>query len=77
MSEKIRDKNDNPINKDDTVYTKFRGGKREGKVIEIVETSKKAEQEHVKNPPKVLFQDQHGHTVTHNPETLEDLDAKK
>lgn len=50
--------------------TAFRGGKREGEVENIVTTSEEAEKEGVKNPPKVLYTDQHGHRVAHNPGTL-------
>ncbi|KAJ0117545.1 hypothetical protein HZ326_31909, partial [Fusarium oxysporum f. sp. albedinis] len=51
--------------------TRIRGGRHEGDVERIVTTAKDAEKEEVKNPPKVLFEDQHGHRVAHNPGTLE------
>ncbi|KAE9370854.1 hypothetical protein N431DRAFT_484985 [Stipitochalara longipes BDJ] len=71
MSGKVEDKSGNPIEVGDTVFTKIRGGKREGEVDKIVMTEDEAKSEEVKNPPKVLFKDQHGHHVAHNPGTLE------
>ncbi|KFY09974.1 hypothetical protein V491_07859 [Pseudogymnoascus sp. VKM F-3775] len=76
MSGKLEDKTGNPIEEGDTVFTKFRGGKREGEVNKIVLNEEAAKKEQVKNPPKVLFEDQHGHHVAHNPETLEVVDQK-
>jgi len=75
MSTQVEDKRGNAINEEDRVFTKIRGGKREGAVEEIVMTQEEAGKENVKNPPKVIFHDQHGHKVAHNPETLENLDA--
>ncbi|KAF7510957.1 hypothetical protein GJ744_005503 [Endocarpon pusillum] len=69
--DEVKDKTDAPINVSDEVSIKIRGGKREGEVEKIVKTDQEAEQEGVKNPPKVLFEDQHGHRVAHNPESLE------
>ncbi|MCJ1405887.1 hypothetical protein MMC11_009117 [Xylographa trunciseda] len=63
-------KNDQPIREGDEAWTKIRGGKREGAVEKIVRTGEDAQKEKVKNPPKVLLEDQHGHHVAHNPETL-------
>jgi len=77
MSAQVQDKHGNAIDEGDRVFTKFRGGKREGEVEEIVTTEKEAKEENVKNPPKVVFHDQHGHKVAHNPETLENLDAEE
>ncbi|KAF5724793.1 lipase [Fusarium mundagurra] len=71
MASNIEDKNTEPINKGDHVWTRIRGGRHEGDVERIVTTAKDAEKEEVKNPPKVLFEDQHGHRVAHNPGTLE------
>ncbi|KAK6992940.1 hypothetical protein R3P38DRAFT_3078418 [Favolaschia claudopus] len=68
--ESILDKNNEGIHEGDEVWTKFRGGKREGVVDKIVTTQSEAEDAGVKNPPKVLFTDQHGHDVAHNPGTL-------
>jgi len=73
MSSEVKDKRGEPISEGDTVFTKFRGGKREGEVEKIVMTKEEAAEEDVKNPPKVLFKDQHGHQVAHNPETLTNL----
>ncbi|KAL4771419.1 hypothetical protein BDW60DRAFT_208072 [Aspergillus nidulans var. acristatus] len=40
-------------------------------IEKIVTDEAEAEQEDVKNPPKVIYNDQHGHRVAHNPGTLE------
>lgn len=56
----IVDKQGEPIHVGDTVSTRIRGGKRTGVVSDIVETSEEADQKGVKNPPKVIFEDQHG-----------------
>ncbi|SCO80704.1 uncharacterized protein FRV6_04917 [Fusarium oxysporum] len=71
MASNIEDKNAEALNKGDHVWTRIRGGRHEGDVERIVTTAKDAEKEEVKNPPKVLFKDQHGHRVAHNPGTLE------
>jgi len=70
MMAQVKDKNGKPIKVGDEVMTRFRGGKREGKVEEIVTGDKEAEERGVKHPPKVIFTDQHGHKVAHNPGTL-------
>ncbi|MCJ1378794.1 hypothetical protein MMC17_001893 [Xylographa soralifera] len=70
-SSEVTDKNDQPIHEGDGVWTKIRGGKREGAAEKIIMTEEEAQKENVKNPPKVLFEDQHGHHVAHNPETLQ------
>ncbi|KAF2100591.1 hypothetical protein NA57DRAFT_74193 [Rhizodiscina lignyota] len=70
MSDQVTSKQGEPINEGDHVETKIRGGKREGDADKIVTTEKEAEQHDVKNPPKVVFTDQHGHDVAHNPGTL-------
>lgn len=52
----IADKHGSEIQEGDTVFTKIRGGKREGVVEAIVhdpEEAKKVEGVEVKNPPKV------------------------
>ncbi|KAI2777846.1 hypothetical protein F4815DRAFT_274097 [Daldinia loculata] len=67
----VKDKQGQPIREGDTVWTKARGGRREGKVYRVVESEAEARDVGVKNPPKVLFKDQHGHHVAHNPGTLE------
>jgi len=76
MSAPVEDKKGNAIDEGDRVWTKIRGGKREGEVEDIVTTQKEAQEQKVKNPPKVVFHDQHGHKVAHNPGTLENLDAE-
>ncbi|KAH7009257.1 uncharacterized protein B0I36DRAFT_257997 [Microdochium trichocladiopsis] len=67
----VKDKNSQPIKERDEVWTRIRGGKREGEVEKVVTSDKEAAEENVKHPPKVLFTDQHGHGVAHNPETLQ------
>ncbi|KAF3104118.1 hypothetical protein TWF706_004591 [Orbilia oligospora] len=72
----IEDKHGQRIEVGDTVYTKIRGGKHEGEVEKIVRTAEEAQnfqETSVKNPPKVLFHDQKGKLVAHNPGTLEKL----
>ncbi|KAI4189953.1 MAG: hypothetical protein LQ346_005013 [Caloplaca aetnensis] len=83
QAQQVEDKAGEPIKEGDQVWTKMRGGKHEGEVrhdqdrykgtqVEAVVTSQEeAEEKGVKNPPKVLFTDQHGHDVAHNPGTLE------
>jgi len=75
MSEKITDKTGKPIHVGDTVVTKIRGGKRVGEVESIINSKGVTEGTEdvnvaVKNPPKVVYTDQHGHQVSHNPGTL-------
>ncbi|OJJ05389.1 hypothetical protein ASPVEDRAFT_55292 [Aspergillus versicolor CBS 583.65] len=67
----IQDKMDQPIQEGDYAFTRVRGGSHHGKVQKIVTDEEEAEQEDVKNPPKVIYSDQHGHQVARNPETLE------
>jgi hypothetical protein len=55
MASDIKDKQGEPINEGDHVWTRFRGGRREGDVQKIVTTEKEGEKEGVKNPPKVCF----------------------
>ncbi|RDW93259.1 DUF2945 domain-containing protein [Aspergillus mulundensis] len=70
-STKVQDKNGEEIKEGDYVFTRIRGGSHHGKVEKIVTDQAGAEQEDVKNPPKVIYSDQHGHRVAHNPGTLE------
>jgi len=78
MSEHLKDKRDQPIQEGDKVSSHFRGGKREGVVEQIVTNEDEAAEVdsdvNVKNPPKVIFTDQHGHKVAHNPGTLSHID---
>ncbi|ROW00112.1 hypothetical protein VSDG_03461 [Cytospora chrysosperma] len=83
MPASIQGKNGQPIKEGDKVWTKARGGKHEGVVDRVVTTEAKAEKSEVKNPPKtcpdpeqVLFEDQHGHSVAHNPGTLEHTNGR-
>ncbi|KAH8903912.1 hypothetical protein BR93DRAFT_918006 [Coniochaeta sp. PMI_546] len=71
MPNDIKDKNGVPIKEGEEVFTKIRGGTHTGIVEKIVTTKEEAEKEGVKNPPKVLYTDQHGHHVSHNPGTLQ------
>lgn len=52
-SSEIKDKQGETINEGDHVWTKIRGGRREGDVEQIVETTSEAKEAGVKNPPKV------------------------
>ncbi|KAL8719151.1 MAG: hypothetical protein Q9225_003813 [Loekoesia sp. 1 TL-2023] len=70
-TQQVEDKMGEPIKEGDEVWTKMRGGKHEGIVENIATSQEEAEEKGVKNPPKVLFTDQHGHNVAHNPGTLE------
>lgn len=58
-SDTVHDKSGKPIHIGDTVSTKARGGKRVGEVDDIVVSKQEAQEKNVKNPPKVLFRDQH------------------
>ncbi|KAL2118863.1 hypothetical protein VTJ04DRAFT_5822 [Mycothermus thermophilus] len=77
MPTELRDKNDEPIHVGDHVFSRARGGAHEGDVEKIVTTKEEAEEEGVKHPPKVLFTDQHGHHVQHNPGALQHGEFKK
>ncbi|PCH42664.1 hypothetical protein WOLCODRAFT_72867, partial [Wolfiporia cocos MD-104 SS10] len=68
----VQSKEGKPIEVGDIVSTRFRGGKREGEVNIIPRDIQNVDDVGVtvKNPPKVVFTDQHGHRVVHNPETL-------
>ncbi|KAE9406086.1 hypothetical protein BT96DRAFT_972095 [Gymnopus androsaceus JB14] len=77
MSGEVSDKQGNPIDVGDEVVTKMRGGKRQGVAEDIVMSEEEAKEKGVKHPPKVLFTDQHGHHVAHNPEALTNLDKSK
>ncbi|KAF9253180.1 hypothetical protein DTO013E5_432 [Penicillium roqueforti] len=68
--EEIQDKNGKDITEGDFVYTKYRGGSHEGKVEMIIRDQASAQQEGVASYPKVIYTDQHGHRVAHNPITL-------
>jgi len=53
MPNDVGDNDGVPISEGDAVWTKFRGGKREGEVDKVVTTEKQADNQDVKNPPKV------------------------
>lgn len=59
-SSQVNDKNGEAIKVGDTVSAKARGGKHTGQATAIVTTKEDAEEKGVKNPPKVLYEDQHG-----------------
>ncbi|KAL2003121.1 hypothetical protein VTN02DRAFT_4982 [Thermoascus thermophilus] len=69
--ERVKDKNGETIQEGDFVFTKYRGGSHEGEVEKIVMDEHGAREEGVANPPKVIYTDQHGHRVAHNPSSLE------
>ncbi|KAH7043870.1 hypothetical protein B0J12DRAFT_742777 [Macrophomina phaseolina] len=69
----VTSKEGQPIEDGDHVYTKIRGGRHEGEVEQVVTTQEEADEAGVKNPPKVLFTDQRGKPVAHNPGTLNNL----
>ncbi|KAF0485255.1 hypothetical protein F8M41_022844 [Gigaspora margarita] len=61
----------------DYVSTPFRGGSRQGYVKEIVKSKEEAmKNPTVTRPPKIVFDDQHGHEVAHNPSTLSKDESK-
>ena len=81
MTSQVKDKDGKAIKEGDTVSGKIRGGKHVGEVDEVVTSKEEASERGVKNPPKVLFTDQHGiaprrawlrigHHVQRNPESL-------
>ncbi|KAK7732922.1 hypothetical protein SLS57_000865 [Botryosphaeria dothidea] len=69
----VTSKEGQPIEEGDHVSTKIRGGRHEGDVEQVVITQDEAEKAGVQNPPKVLFTDQRGKPVAHNPGTLNNL----
>ncbi|KAK4099099.1 hypothetical protein N658DRAFT_517540 [Parathielavia hyrcaniae] len=77
MPAEIKDKNDEPIREGDHVFARSRGGRHEGEVEKVVSSRDEAEKEGVKNPPKVLYTDQHGHHVKHNPGAVQHGGFKK
>ncbi|KAH6615953.1 hypothetical protein B0J18DRAFT_438545 [Chaetomium sp. MPI-SDFR-AT-0129] len=77
MPSGVKDKNNEPIQPGDHVFARSRGGRHEGEVEKVVTSQKEAAKEGVKHPPKVLFTDQHGHHVQHNPQAVEHGEYKK
>jgi thioredoxin-related protein len=59
MSE-VKGKDGKAIQVGDAVSGKARGGKHAGEVEQVITTKEEADKHGVKNPPKVLFTDQHG-----------------
>ncbi|KAK7699802.1 hypothetical protein SLS64_011414 [Diaporthe eres] len=74
QEDQVLSKQGEPIEEGDHVYTRIRGGRHEGDVEKTVITEGEAKQEGVKNPPKVLFTDQKGKPVVHNPGILDIVD---
>jgi len=60
MMPEVKDKEGKPIHVGETVSGKVRGGKHAGEVEAVVTSQKEAAEKGVKNPPKVLIEDQHG-----------------
>ncbi|EEP78394.1 predicted protein [Uncinocarpus reesii 1704] len=56
MSGQLKDKAGEPIHEGDPVETKIRGGTHTGTVDKIVTSQEEAQEENVKNPPKVTSQ---------------------
>ncbi|KAK4119110.1 hypothetical protein N657DRAFT_605056 [Parathielavia appendiculata] len=77
MPAEVKDKNGEPIKEGDHVFARSRGGRHEGEVEKVVTSKEESEKEGVKHPPKVLFTDQHGHHVQHNPGTLQHGEYEK
>ncbi|KAI0951525.1 hypothetical protein AcW1_008550 [Taiwanofungus camphoratus] len=80
MTGDVLSKEGEPIKVGDTVTTRYRGGKHEGKVEAVLRNAQDVKDAgglgiDVKNPPKVVYIDQHGHRVSHNPGTLSHVDA--
>ncbi|KAL2111722.1 hypothetical protein VUR80DRAFT_9443 [Thermomyces stellatus] len=73
----IQDKDGRAIRRGDQVYTPIRGGKHEGMVDKIVTSENDAAEEGVKRPPKVLYTNQRGKAVAHNPATLQHVEKQE
>jgi Hypervirulence associated proteins TUDOR domain len=56
----VHDKEGKPIKQGETVAGKIRGGKHAGEVQAVITDDKEAKEKGVKNPPKVVIEDQHG-----------------
>jgi len=56
----VKDKEGKAIHEGDIVSGKRRGGKQVGEVEEVISTKEQAKEAGVRDPPKVLFTDQHG-----------------
>ncbi|OSC96946.1 hypothetical protein PYCCODRAFT_1462171 [Trametes coccinea BRFM310] len=82
MPKSIKDEEDHAIAVGDQVETKYRGGKRRGEVEAVLGNEHDVEKQgpdlgvKVMNPPKVVFRDQHGHRVSHNPGTLSHVEQE-
>ncbi|CDO74242.1 hypothetical protein BN946_scf185031.g7 [Trametes cinnabarina] len=82
MPRGLKDEEGRVIEVGDQVETKYRGGKRQGEVEAVIENEQDAKEQgpdlgvKITNPPKVVFKDQHGHRVSHNPGTLSHVDPE-
>ncbi|KAI0064935.1 hypothetical protein BV25DRAFT_1852009 [Artomyces pyxidatus] len=80
-SSEVTDKNGEPIEVGDKVWSRARGGKQEGEAEAILIDQHDVKNAgdlgvSVKNPPKVVYTNQHGHKVSHNPGTLLHLESE-
>jgi len=66
---RVKTKEGKTVNVGDTVSGKVLGGKHAGEV-EAVTSQKEASEKGVKNPPKVLIEDQHGTIIPLNLQAL-------
>ncbi|TFY78597.1 hypothetical protein EWM64_g5420 [Hericium alpestre] len=81
-TKEVVDRDGQPIHVGEKVWSHLRGGRQEG-VVEAVLLSQ--EDIHnvgdigvvIKHPPKVIFTDQHGHKVSHNPDALMHAEAEQ
>lgn len=53
MPSPVKDKAGKPIEHGDHVWTRIRGGRREGDVEQVATTDQEAKDANIKNPPKV------------------------
>ncbi|EXJ90507.1 hypothetical protein A1O1_03610 [Capronia coronata CBS 617.96] len=75
----LKSKGGATIENGDTVSTPYRGGKREGKVEQLVTDEEQARNLNAKgasHAPAVVFTDQNNKKVAHKPETVTDLDKE-
>ena len=56
----VTDKNNEPIHEGEEVSGKIKGGRHVGQVQSVITTENEANESGVKNPPKVVIEDQHG-----------------
>jgi hypothetical protein len=56
----VHDKEGKPIKQSETVAGKIRGEKHAGEVQAVIADEKETKEKGVKNPPKVVIEEQHG-----------------